>query len=340
MSSSIRPDELTIRLDEFAKYAPRWSREGKPKYAMGLPPAPQLARMNLGEPVWRRGPSPFEDEIQQPHVLPMNDPYADTDTRIFVSGRVDVGLVEGLLSTAAVMSLGAIAMVGLGLVLSPKAPTHGQSILEVASAQAATVSQREKVKPVGARFGVQDLWPTEPTPWTAQAPTKAPDSTPAASAAPAAARVTNAMYVVASADPSSLPAPRAQQQLRPDPQPSVEPQPQQNAAAPSAPTLAPQAAQTQHVLSPDTIESLINRGEAFLAQGDVATARVLLERAAEARDPRAALALGSTYDPNVLRRMGTVGIRPDQKQASVWYERAAEFGSGEASQRLTALAQR
>jgi hypothetical protein len=339
MSSSIRPDELTIRLDEFSKYAPRWSREGKPKYAMGLPAAPQLARMNLGEPVWRRGPSPFEDEIQQPQVLPMNDPYADTDTRIFVSGRVDVGLVEGLLSTAAVMSLGAIAMVGLGLVLSPKAPTHGQSILEVASAQAATVSQREKVKPVGARFGVQDLWPTEPTPWTAQATTKTPDPAPAADTAPAP-RMTNAMYVVASADPSALPAPRAQLPQRLDPQPAVEPPSQQNVAAPSVPSVAPQGVQTQHALSADTIESLINRGEAFLAQGDVATARVLLERAAEARDPRAALTLGSTYDPNVLRRMGTVGIRPDQKLASVWYERAAEFGSGEASQRLTALAQR
>ena len=93
------------------------------------------------------------------------------------------------------------------------------------------------------------------------------------------------------------------------------------------------------LVSPAEIDRLISRAETFLSQGDVVTARLLLQRGAEARDPRAALALGATYDPNMLKRMGTVGIRPEPSQAQKWYERASEYGSREASQRLTELAQ-
>lgn len=110
------------------------------------------------------------------------------------------------------------------------------------------------------------------------------------------------------------------------------------AQTPAVQALAPQKARTDRNFSADEIERMVSRGEAYLAQGDVSAARVVLVRAAEARDPRAALALGSTYDPTVLQRMGAVGIRPDPEKAHFWYERAAEFGSGEAGKRLTALA--
>ena len=46
----------------------------------------------------------------------------------------------------------------------------------------------------------------------------------------------------------------------------------------------------------------------------------------------------ATYDPDGLRRMGMVGVRPDLEQAKSWYTRAAELGPPEASQRLAALA--
>jgi uncharacterized caspase-like protein len=92
-------------------------------------------------------------------------------------------------------------------------------------------------------------------------------------------------------------------------------------------------------LSPDEPDRLVRRGEDFLAKGDVSAARIVLGRAAEAHDARAALTLGSTYDPIVLRRMGVVGVVPDPEKAREWYQKAAEFGSAEASQRLTALGQ-
>jgi hypothetical protein len=114
----------------------------------------------------------------------------------------------------------------------------------------------------------------------------------------------------------------------------------QNAVAQGEQSSALRPANNKRILSPDEVGQLIDRGEASFAQGDVAAARLLLERAAEAGDPRAALKLGATYDPTVLRGMNVVGIRPDQEQARAWYERAAEFGSREASQRLSALAER
>jgi DnaJ domain len=87
------------------------------------------------------------------------------------------------------------------------------------------------------------------------------------------------------------------------------------------------------------VDQLIAMSERFLAQGDVATARRFLERAAQARDARATLMLAATYDPEGLRTMGVVGIQPDLQQAHFWYSRALEFGCREASLRLMDLAQ-
>jgi hypothetical protein len=107
------------------------------------------------------------------------------------------------------------------------------------------------------------------------------------------------------------------------------------------PTVAVRAAQAgagdQWALEPGEIDRLVGRGEDYLAQGDIAAARLILGRAAEARDARAAFSLAATYDPSVLRRLHVVGFRPDVAQARAWYERAAEYGSAEASRRLAAL---
>jgi hypothetical protein len=85
------------------------------------------------------------------------------------------------------------------------------------------------------------------------------------------------------------------------------------------------------------IERLVKRGEDYLAQGDIAAARLVLGRAAEARDERATLSLGATYDPAVLRQLHVVGFKPDVAQARAWYEKAAGYGSSEAAARLAAL---
>jgi hypothetical protein len=351
MSSTIRPDE-------FSKYAPRWSRDGtaKPRDAVALPPAPQLSQINMDEPAWRRVPSPFEGEIPpwlkeetgEPHVTTLPQVIAITPnfwSRRWQIGRWQIGIVEGLFSTAAALSFVAIAVVGVGLVLSPNAPreasatpgpssaTLGPSLPKAAAAETAVVPQQEKASPANfaSRFGVSDMLPGAPTSRTVASTTKTADTAPVPAPAPAESQVSNAVYVVASADPSALRPVRSQPQADPPPVAQQPPKSKQYASL--------QEVQTERSPSPDSIDRMIARGEAFIAEGDVVAARLILERAAEARDPRAALALGSTYDPNVLKRMGVVGIRPEPDKAQAWYERAMEFGSGEASQRLTALAQ-
>jgi TPR repeat protein len=71
--------------------------------------------------------------------------------------------------------------------------------------------------------------------------------------------------------------------------------------------------------------------------GDVASARLMLARAAEGKDSRALVALAGTYDPVVLRRWRVVGMRPDPDRARALYQQALEQGSKTASEHLLAL---
>jgi TPR repeat protein len=111
-------------------------------------------------------------------------------------------------------------------------------------------------------------------------------------------------------------------------------------AAPRRETAAPQQPQEPaRVLDRDEVNDMIKRGQQYVANGDMSAARILLKRAAEAGDARAALALGATYDPIVLKELGAVGVSSDVAQARTWYERAIAQGSPEASKRLQQLAQ-
>jgi TPR repeat protein len=95
-----------------------------------------------------------------------------------------------------------------------------------------------------------------------------------------------------------------------------------------------------HHLDPDVIAALLRRADALIASGDVAAARLVLRRAADAGDARAAMTLGGTYDPAILEKLGVHGFMPDVAMARSWYEKAKKFGSAEAPQRLEMLASR
>ncbi len=91
-------------------------------------------------------------------------------------------------------------------------------------------------------------------------------------------------------------------------------------------------------LDAEEIATLVNRGTDSLKSGDIASARLLLRRAAEAGSASAALMLGTTFDPLVIKQLGAIGVVPDVAQARQWYEKALELGSEAASQRLAKLA--
>jgi hypothetical protein len=115
------------------------------------------------------------------------------------------------------------------------------------------------------------------------------------------------------------------------------------AAAPRAATASvAKAANDDPVLhiEPTELIELLARGDSFVQSGKITEARLLFERATRAHSAQGALKLGATYDPIFLERLGVHGLAPDAATARVWYQRAQEFGSDEAPQRLEMLASR
>ena len=121
------------------------------------------------------------------------------------------------------------------------------------------------------------------------------------------------------------------QPMQPIP-PASDTLPATNAAPISVPQSATPAPNDPAVqLDSDEMTRLIKRGKDFLAQGNFASARLLFKRAADAGSAEAALALGSTYDPSVIKQLGAVSITPDIDGALKWYKTAADRGSAEAA---------
>ncbi len=83
--------------------------------------------------------------------------------------------------------------------------------------------------------------------------------------------------------------------------------------------------------------NLIVRGDTFLGTGDIASARLYYEQAADAGNARAAMFLGLTFDPTFLDHAGARGLHGDVVQAATWYRRARDLGEPEAVRLLAGL---
>jgi TPR repeat protein len=106
------------------------------------------------------------------------------------------------------------------------------------------------------------------------------------------------------------------------------------------PDAEPQASEPRRAMRPDqrqAMASLVARGKELLLNGDFSSARLILQRAADAGEADAALTLGSTYDPSTLAQLGVRSQVANVDLARTWYEKAQEFGSTEASVRLKML---
>ena len=77
--------------------------------------------------------------------------------------------------------------------------------------------------------------------------------------------------------------------------------------------------------------ALMERGQDLLKSGDIASARLLFQRLANAGIADAALALAATYDPRYLAQHNLIGVVGDETKAHDWYQRASELGSIEAA---------
>jgi hypothetical protein len=85
---------------------------------------------------------------------------------------------------------------------------------------------------------------------------------------------------------------------------------------------------------------LMERAFSLFSNGDISAARAIFQYLVARGNADAAIAVGGTYDPLVLRQLFIKGMMPDPEQARIWYEKAEELGSPEARNRLTALAGR
>ncbi len=90
-------------------------------------------------------------------------------------------------------------------------------------------------------------------------------------------------------------------------------------------------------LDADELAALLKRAKGLIEVGDIAPARLLLERAADAQEASAALLLAQTYDPAVLGTQDMRSITPDPAMARDWYQKAARLGSLDAQQRLAQM---
>jgi hypothetical protein len=75
------------------------------------------------------------------------------------------------------------------------------------------------------------------------------------------------------------------------------------------------------MLGPQEIALLVEQGEQLVTAGDLATARSVLQRAAEAGDANAAAALAAIYDPSVLKKLGVVGKTPMSRKPEAGIKR-------------------
>lgn len=95
-------------------------------------------------------------------------------------------------------------------------------------------------------------------------------------------------------------------------------------------------AAASHLVDPQIIK-LLARGDVFLRAGDIASARLFYERAADAGDGQAALQLGATFDPNFLASVGLRNMSGDPAKAIFWYHRALGLGASQAEPHLNTL---
>ena len=138
--------------------------------------------------------------------------------------------------------------------------------------------------------------------------------------------------------PPSLPPPGGPMPTR---TPSNKPEVAMSPAAPTleaTSTVAPLASRkppTKPALSGAEIAALLARGDWLFATGDVDSARLLYERAAEAGEAGAAVRLGETFDPIFLDKAHL--READSGMAMFWYRRARDLGAIGITSRLKSL---
>ena len=122
-----------------------------------------------------------------------------------------------------------------------------------------------------------------------------------------------------------------------EPGPPISPDPTQGPSDREEPGPPISTVPAPRQLDGEEIAVLLKRGKDLIATGDLAAARLVLQRAADANDVEATLALAATYDPYVLRELKVYSFAANAGMARTWYEKARQLGSSAALRRLEML---
>lgn len=169
-----------------------------------------------------------------------------------------------------------------------------------------------------------------------QAPAPSPAEAPAATPAPAKAQA-------APAEASAPPARPVRTRLANLPRTANTPAPLPGDAAAYANGqggAAGRALASIESVAPRTplasadLQRMAGHAARAIRNGDIAGARAILQRAAEAGDATALFALAQTWDPEVLAKMRVRGMSGDAAKAEALYSQAADAGVAAAKERL------
>jgi len=313
-------------------YAPPWARNQVLPlvgHSAGPSPVEQRTRKELVSSE-NRG---LSNEIWRPRVL-----EAEAVPEPLAYGAPNLWpLVLQMVMICAIAATVAGAAVMLFNTKQP-APEHAQAKGPLASIPASTdtpssVATRQIVPaliPDGLARAAQSL------PQAVRGPSQVPPGGGPIAAQPPPQVIATAPANQSLSKVEATPAPVA----NPQPAPPVSDRlpPAHAAPAPAPQSASPTPNRPAVVLDNDELVRLIKRGKDLLSYGDFAAARLLFERAADAGSADAALALGSTYDPLVIKQLGAVAVTADIDKARKWYQVAADRGSAAASQQLANLA--
>jgi hypothetical protein len=108
-------------------------------------------------------------------------------------------------------------------------------------------------------------------------------------------------------------------------------------AAPAASNVITSEWPRNPALSKGDIAALLTRADTLVGTGDIMSARLFYERAANHGSGEAALRLGETYDPDFIARARLRGVRANVASAAFWYKRARDLGLREAEILLGSL---
>lgn len=278
--------------------------------------------------------SDYEDEHQQ-----LSEYSFAGGSRKFGSGGLKQRtpmwrIVSGVVAVSAIGALLALFSVDSTRAVIFQASLGGNSSAQFGAAQPEPAEPQQQ--PQQPRIAAPPVGAEAPAPvQAAQAPdaTTGRRTTPAnalASASPSRDEIT-AAYQTATKGKVAVPEPVAREAAR-------------EATAPAAPAVREPAPVTREAavsparrIDPDELATLLKRAKGLLAIGDITSARLLLERAADAQEPEAALMLAGTYDAQVLGTQDMRSVSPDPAAARLWYQKAAQLGSADAKRRLSQL---